>query len=106
MHFAYTPQTRAQKSVDVPIPTQAQLDWQNAELVAVFHYDLHVFDGEQYNQQVNRITPIEDYNIFNPEKLDTDQWVKSVKDAGFKLAIFTVSHETGFFFQKLHRFFK
>ena len=90
----------AQKSVDVPIPTQAQLDWQNAELVAVFHYDLHVFDGEQYNQQVNRITPIEDYNIFNPKKLDTDQWVKSVKDAGFKLAIFTVSHETGFFFHQ------
>ena len=36
---------------EVPIPTQAQLNWQNAELVAVFHYDLHVFDGEKYNQK-------------------------------------------------------
>lgn len=84
----------------VPIPTPAQLQWQNAELVAVFHYDLHVFDGKKYNQKENRITPIHDYNIFNPKNYDTDQWVKSIKDAGFKMAIFTVSHETGFFFHQ------
>lgn len=81
---------------EVPIPTQAQLEWQNAELVAVFHYDLHVFDGEKYNQQKNRMTPIADYNIFNPKKLDTDQWIKAIKDAGFKIAILTATHETGF----------
>jgi len=87
-------------NVNIPIPTPVQLAWQNAELVAVFHYDLHVFDGKQYNQEENRITPIADFNIFNPEKLDTDQWIKSVKDAGCKLAIVTVSHETGFFFHQ------
>ncbi|MBN3583294.1 alpha-L-fucosidase [Algoriphagus aestuarii] len=80
----------------VPIPTSAQLNWQNAELVAVFHYDLHVFDGKVYHQAFNRITPIPDYNIFNPEKLDIDQWVKSAKDAGVKIAILTATHETGF----------
>lgn len=80
----------------VPIPTQAQLNWQNAEMVAVFHYDLHVFDGKVYNQAYNRITPIADYNIFNPEKLDIDQWVKAAKEAGVKIAILTATHETGF----------
>ncbi|RAI89426.1 alpha-L-fucosidase [Algoriphagus yeomjeoni] len=86
----------AQAQQQVPIPTQAQLDWQNSEMVAVFHYDLHVFDGKVYNQAQNRITPIADYNIFNPEKLDTDQWVKAAKDAGCKMAILTATHETGF----------
>ncbi len=86
----------AQNQDEVPIPTQAQLDWQNAELVALFSYDLHVFDGKKYNQQENRITPIDDFNIFNPENLDTDQWVKSAKDAGCKIAILTATHETGF----------
>nr|MBI1232168.1 glycoside hydrolase family 29 [Cytophagales bacterium] len=81
---------------EVPRPTQAQLDWQDAELVAVFHYDLHVFDGKAYNQAKNRITPIPDYNIFNPTQLDTDQWIKAAKDAGFKIAILTATHETGF----------
>lgn len=86
----------AQSQSTVPIPTQAQLNWQNAELVAVFHYDLHVFDGKRYNQKANRITPVADYNIFNPEKLDTDQWIKAAKDAGCKIAILTATHETGF----------
>jgi len=87
---------KTQNDLNIPIPTQAQLDWQNAELVAVFHYDLHVFDGKAYNQAENRITPIQDYNIFNPVNLDTDQWVKAAKDAGFKIAILTATHETGF----------
>jgi alpha-L-fucosidase len=82
--------------VEVPIPTKAQLNWQNAELVALFSYDLHVFDGKNYNQQQNRITPIADFNIFNPGKLDTDQWIRAAKDAGIKIAILTATHETGF----------
>lgn len=86
----------AQEEISVPIPTQAQFNWQNAELVAVFHYDLHVFDGKKYNQRENRITPIEDINIFNPKKLDTDQWIKAAKAAGCKIAILTATHETGF----------
>ncbi|MEN8117103.1 MAG: alpha-L-fucosidase [Bacteroidota bacterium] len=81
---------------EVPIPIKAQLDWQNSELVAVFHYDLHVFDGKKYVQRENRITPVADYNIFNPKNLDTDQWVKAAKDAGCKIAILTATHETGF----------
>lgn len=88
--------SKAQEKQAVPIPTQAQLDWQDAELVAVFHYDLHVFDGKKYNQRENRITPIADINIFNPQKLDTDQWIKAAKDAGCKIAILTATHETGF----------
>ena len=81
---------------DVPKPNKQQLAWQQAELVAVFHYDLHVFDDKQYNQAYNRITPIEDINIFNPEQLDTDQWIRSVKAMGAKIAILTATHETGF----------
>ncbi|MEN8122235.1 MAG: alpha-L-fucosidase [Bacteroidota bacterium] len=86
----------AQDNLDVPVPTEAQMNWQNAELVAVFHYDLHVFDGEKYVQRKNRITPIADYNVFNPKNLDTDQWIKSAKAAGCKIAILTATHETGF----------
>lgn len=80
----------------IPIPTPAQLAWQNAELTVIFHYDLHVFDGEKYNQRRNRITPIADYNIFNPNQLDTDQWAKAAKEMGAKIAILTATHETGF----------
>ena len=49
---------------DIPVPKPHQLKWHEAELGAVFHYDLHVFDGIRYGQGNNRINPIEDYNIF------------------------------------------
>lgn len=83
-------------SQDIPVPNKAQLAWSEAELGVLFSYDLHVFDGRRYNQASNRITPVSDYNIFNPEKLDTDQWIKAAKDAGAKFALLTATHETGF----------
>lgn len=79
-----------------PRPTKEQLQWQDAEIGVVFHYDLHVFDGQKYKQGNNRVEPVLDYNMFNPEQLDTDQWVKAAKAAGAKFAILTVTHETGF----------
>lgn len=85
----------AQKQ-EIPVPKPNQVKWSEAELGAVFHYDLHVFDGVRYNQNYNRINPIEDYNIFNPKELNTDQWVKAAKDAGCKFAVLTATHETGF----------
>ena len=87
----------ASSQKNIPIPTQPQLQWQNAELVALICWDLHAHDGEFYVQREARITPVEDYNIFNPQRYDTDQWIKTLKEAGFKIAILTVSHETGFF---------
>lgn len=80
----------------ITVPKPHQLKWHEAELGAVFHYDLHVFDGVRYGQGNNRLNPIEDYNIFNPEKLDTDQWIKAAADAGCRFAILTATHETGF----------
>ena len=45
----------AQNSVQVPVPTSAQVKWQNAELAALVCWDLHVFDGEFYVQHEARI---------------------------------------------------
>lgn len=77
-------------------PNPRQLKWHEAELGVAFHYDLHVFDGIRYGQGNNRINPIEDYNIFNPVQLNTDQWIQAAKAAGAKFAILTATHETGF----------
>ena len=79
-----------------PKPAPHQLKWHEAELGVVFHYDLHVFDGKVYGQGNNRINPVEDYNIFHPEQLDTDQWIRAAKVAGAKFAVLTATHETGF----------
>lgn len=79
-----------------PLPNRQQIAWQQVEFGVIFHYDLHVFDTSKYNQMINRITPITDYNIFNPAKLNVEQWVLSAKNAGAKFALLTATHETGF----------
>ena len=90
-------QTNGQETGTVlPLPNAAQLAWQEAELGVIFHYDLHVFDDTLYNQAENRINPVLDYNIFSPEKLDTDQWIRAAKAMGAKFALITATHETGF----------
>lgn len=53
----------------IPVPKHHQLKWHEAEMGAVFHYDLHVFDSIRYGQGNNRINPIEDYNIFQPDRI-------------------------------------
>ncbi|WP_339706295.1 alpha-L-fucosidase [uncultured Kriegella sp.] len=88
--------TRPVEQQRIPLPNKRQLAWQQAEMGAVFHYDLHVFDQVKYGQGNNRISPVRDYQIFHPDKLDTDQWIKAAKDAGFTFAILTATHETGF----------
>ena len=87
--FVSTQFSVAQSKI-IPTPTPAQQIWQEAELAVVYHYDLHVFDGKKYNQAYNRITPIADINIFNPEHLDTDQWIRSAKDMGAKIVIIII----------------
>ena len=89
-------QVQGQNKATIPLPSPAQQMWQDAELTALICYDLHVFDGRKYKQAENRIVPIPDINMFNPEQLDTDQWIRSVKAMGAKIAILTATHETGF----------
>src|SRR5690625_2988405 len=79
-----------------PLPNPRQLAWQKAEFGVIFHYDLHVFDGKRYSQRENRVSPVPDYNIFNPVDLDVEQWVLTAKAAGARFAILTATHETGF----------
>lgn len=85
-----------QAQTSFPTPNNKQIAWQEAELGVLISYDLHVFDGKRYNQPSNRLTPIDDHNIFNPSRFDAEQWVLAAKAAGARFAIITATHETGF----------
>ena len=40
---------------EIIIPKPHQLKWHEAEMGAVFHYDLHVFDGIRYRSEERRV---------------------------------------------------
>lgn len=71
-------------------PTPRQLRWQQLELTTFFHFGINTFTGREWG------TGKEDPKLFNPTALNTDQWMKAVKDAGFKQVIFTAKHHDGF----------
>ena len=72
------------------VPTQHQLDWQRMELTAFFHFGVNTFTAREWGDGK------EDPNIFNPDQLDCEQWVRALKDGGFKMALLVAKHHDGF----------
>jgi alpha-L-fucosidase len=76
------------------LPTKAQLDWADAEIGVLFHFDLQVFKPEyEWRRDMGKHP---DAAIFNPKQLDTDQWIKAAKAAGAKYAVLVAKHCSGF----------
>jgi len=77
------------KAVNVR-PSARQLAWQQGEFICFIHFGVNTFTAREWG------TGKEDPKIFNPEKLDTDQWCRMMKEAGMTQAILTVKHHDGF----------
>lgn len=78
----------------LPKPTPAQLDWQNCELGVIYHFDMPVAAG--VFSRNNTVRKVFDPNLYNPVKLDTDQWLAAATGMGAKYAVFTATHFNGF----------
>ena len=72
------------------VPTAQQLEWQQMEFTAFLHFGINTFTGREWGDGT------ESPELFNPSELDAEQWVKALKDGGFKMAILTAKHHDGF----------
>jgi alpha-L-fucosidase len=73
-----------------PTPSAAQLTWQREELALFLHFGVNTFTDREWGDGA------EDPGIFDPAALDTRQWARAARAAGFRAMVLTAKHHDGF----------
>jgi alpha-L-fucosidase len=71
-------------------PSPAQLAWQRDERAMFLHFGVNTFTDREWGDGS------EDPNVFAPTQLDTRQWARTARAAGFRAMILTAKHHDGF----------
>ncbi|KAG9159674.1 hypothetical protein Leryth_017408 [Lithospermum erythrorhizon] len=74
----------------LPLPSYSQLKWQQREIIMFLHFGVNTFTDSEWG------TGHESPRVFNPTKLDANQWMDAIAQAGVSLAILTAKHHDGF----------
>ncbi|KAI1270009.1 alpha-L-fucosidase [Xylariaceae sp. FL1019] len=78
----------------IALPTQDQLDFQDKEMGILVHFEIATYLDIDGCNGVPGLVP--DPSLFDPEQLDTDQWMESITAFGAKYATLVAKHNCGF----------
>ncbi len=72
------------------VPSKRQMAHYHYEKKAFFHFGVNTFTSLEWGDGTEK------ESFFNPVGCDCRQWIRSIKAAGFNLAIITAKHHDGF----------
>lgn len=81
------------ENTNIVTPTDIQIEWAEAEVGVLIHFDMPVFVPE-YKWRNFGTHP--DASVFNPTELNTDQWLETASKLGAKYAVLVAKHCSGF----------
>jgi alpha-L-fucosidase len=79
----------AQNFVEVK-PAPQQVAWQDMEMGAIVHFGTNTFLDREWGD--GTASP----SVFNPQHVDTDQWIEAAKSAGIRYVVLVAKHHDGF----------
>ncbi len=71
-------------------PSPQQVAWQDLEIGAIIHFGPNTFLNQEWGDGTA------DPSVFNPTKVDPEQWMRAAKSAGIKYVVFVAKHHDGF----------
>lgn len=73
-----------------PLPSPAQVAWQEQEVAAFLHFGMNTFTNSEQGDGKESPT------LFNPAAFDARQWITALRSAGIREALLTAKHHDGF----------
>ncbi|MGC8639764.1 MAG: alpha-L-fucosidase [Isosphaeraceae bacterium] len=81
------------EAAGLPRPLPQQIAWQDCELGMFFHFDIPIYKpGWDWRSWKG----LPDATLYNPRRLDTDQWLQTASSLGAKYAVLVAKHCSGF----------
>ena len=78
------------KEGDQRLTVEQLQKWEALGYGMFIHFGMSTYDYDEYSKGDKPAT------IYNPTKLDVDQWISVARDAGMKYAVLTMKHVAGF----------
>ncbi|MBN2263239.1 MAG: alpha-L-fucosidase [Prolixibacteraceae bacterium] len=72
------------------LPSAKQFEYQQMETIGFIHFTINTFTNKEWG------FGDENPSVFNPTRLDVEQWVITAKNAGLKELLLTAKHHDGF----------
>lgn len=71
-------------------PNRTQRELQQRGYGMFIHFGINTFSGDEWSDGKHPVS------IYNPTKLDCDQWVRIAKESGFRYVLLVTKHHDGF----------